>query len=608
MQAVAPGQSKEPRCSLEPGPAAWWTMGLCALAVGVIAGFGAVVFRAMIGGFHNLLFLGLWSFDYDANVHTPPSPWGAWIILVPALGAIGVAFLVTTFAPEAKGHGVPEVMDAIYRKDGRIRPIVAVIKSLASALSIGSGGSVGREGPIIQVGAAFGSTIGQLVAMPARQRALLIAAGAGAGIAATFNTPIGGIVFAVELMLPFVTSLSLLWVGLSCVTATYIGRMFFGVVPSFNVPSLLLIVPSLPLTEGSDLALPVLPWFALLGIILGVLAWLLTRGIYWFEDLFDALPGNYYTRHISGMLLVGLIMYGFMAFSERYFGQPNHYYVQGVGYATIMDILRGELTAPGFLLLLVVAKLLVTCLTLGSGASGGVFSPSMFLGAALGGCFGSTLLHVLPDLPMTPAHFAYAGMAGMVGGTTGAVLTGTIMIFEMTRDYTVILPVILTVVLACAVRNWLSPSTIYTLKLLRRGEIVPQGLQARLGEVKSRHLMTGDFLLLPQGQASNPDIVREALLREHVVVVTGLDDRILGVFDERSRLDYPGGQFPPPGCCHVVVDPEAPLNAVLRAIDQAGARVALVTRISPAEIPKVLGVITERDIARLAYATARLTD
>ncbi|MFZ0507699.1 MAG: chloride channel protein, partial [Methylocella sp.] len=433
------------------------------------------------------------------------------------------------------------------------------------------------------------------------QRALLIAAGGGGGIAATFNTPIGGIVFAVELMLPFATPLSLLWVGLSCVTATYIGRVFFGVLPSFNVPSF-------PLIEVSGLALPVLPWFALLGLILGVLAWLLTRGIYWFEDLFDAMPGNYYTRHISGMLLVGLVMYGFMAFSERYFGQPNHYYVQGVGYATIMDILRGELTASDFLLLLVVAKLLATCLTLGSGASGGVFSPSMFLGAALGGCFGSTLLHVLPDLPMTPAHFAYAGMAGMVGGTTGAVLTGTIMIFEMTRDYTVILPVILTVVLACAVRNWLSPSTIYTLKLRRRGGIVPQGLQARMGERKSRHVMTADFLLLPQEQASKPDIVRQALLRERVVVVTGPDDRILGVFDERSRLDSPDGQLPPPACCYVVVDPEAPLNAVLRAIDQAGARLALVTRTAPAETQEVLGVITERDIARLAYATARLTD
>ena len=390
---------------MEPQPVAWWVMVLCSLAVGVIAGLGAVVFRAMIGGFHNLLFLGQWSFDYDANVHTPPSPWGAWIILVPVLGAIGVAFLVKTFAPEAKGHGVPEVMDAIYHQDGRIRPIVALIKSLASALSIGSGGSVGREGPIIQVGAAFGSTLGQVITMPVRQRALLIAAGAGGGIAATFNTPIGGIVFAVELMLPFATPLSLLGVALSCVTATYIGRAFFGVLPSFNVPSLSLIVPSLPLIEGSDLALPVLPWFALFGLILGVLAWLLTRGIYWFEDLFDAMPGNYYTRHMSGMLLVGLVMYGFMALSQRYFDQPNHYYVQGVGYATIMDILRGDLTASGFLLLLVVAKLLVTCLTLGSGASGGVFSPAMFLGAALGGCFGSTLLHVLPDLPDDPCPF-----------------------------------------------------------------------------------------------------------------------------------------------------------------------------------------------------------
>jgi chloride channel protein, CIC family len=583
-------------------------MMLCALAVGVIAGLGAVAFRAMIGGLHNFLFLGLWSFDYDANIHTPPSPWGAWIIVVPVLGAIAVAYLVNTFAPEAKGHGVPEVMDAIYRKDGRIRPIVAVIKSLASALSIGSGGSVGREGPIIQVGAAFGSTVGQLVAMPARQRALLIAAGAGSGIAATFNTPIGGIVFAVELMLPFATPPSLLWVGLSCVTATYIGRLFFGDLPSFNVPSLSVIVPSLSLVEGSDLALPVLPWFAVLGLIVGVLAWLMARGMYWFEDLFDAMPGNYYTRHISGMLLVGLVMYGFMALSERYFGQPNHYYVQSVGYATIMDILRGELTAPGFLLLLVVAKFLVTCLTLGSGASGGVFSPSMFLGAALGGCFGSALLHVLPDLPMTPAHFAYAGMAGMVGGTTGAVLTGTIMIFEMTRDYTVILPVILAVVLACAVRNWLSPSTIYTLKLLRRGEIVPQGLQARMGETKSRDVMTADFLLLAQEQASKPDIVRQALLREHVVVVTGPDDRILAVFDDRSWLESPDGQLPQPVCCHIVVDPEAPLNAVLRAIDQAGARLALVTRAAPAETQEVLGVITERDVARLAYATARLTD
>jgi chloride channel protein, CIC family len=220
--------------SREPdSTASWWVMVLSALAVGLIAGFGAVVFRWMIGGFHNLLFLGQLSTDYDANVHTPASPWGAWIIAIPVVGAIGVAFLVKTFAPEAKGHGVPEVMDAIYYQGGKIRPIVAAVKSVASALSIGSGGSVGREGPIIQIGAAFGSTVGQVIAMPVRQRAILIAAGAGGGIAATFNTPIGGIVFAVELMLPVVSPLSLLCVALSSVTATWIGRSFFGAVPSF---------------------------------------------------------------------------------------------------------------------------------------------------------------------------------------------------------------------------------------------------------------------------------------------------------------------------------------------------------------------------------------
>jgi len=289
-----------------------------------------------------------------------------------------------------------------------------------------------------------------------------------------------------------------------------------------------------------------------------------------------------------------------MAFSERLFGQPNHYYVQGVGYATIMDILRGDLTAPGFLMLLVAAKLLLTCLTLGSGASGGVFSPAMFLGAALGGAFGSAVLHFVPGLPMSPAHFAYAGMAGMVGGTTGAVLTGTIMIFEMTRDYTVILPVILTVALACAVRAWLSPATIYTLKLLRRGAVAPQGLQARMGERACAQIMTADFRLLSQQQASEPNAFRAAILSGEVVVVNGPDNRIAGVVDERSGLESDSG--------YVIVEPEQGLDAVLRAIDQAGARIALVVRKDARGKENVLGVITEHAMAELVYAAARLVE
>jgi CIC family chloride channel protein len=208
-------------------------------------------------------------------------------------------------------------MDAIYYQGGKIRPIVAAVKSVASAISIGSGGSVGREGPIIQIGAAFGSTVGEAIGMPVRQRAILIAAGAGGGIAATFNTPIGGIVFAIELMMPFVSPLSLLCVALSCVTATSIGRSYFGVLPSFNVPALALV-------EGPGVPVEAFPWFILFGLVIGLMAWVMTRGIYWFEDLFDAMPGNYYTRHISGMLLVGLILYGFMSLSSPWFGQANH--------------------------------------------------------------------------------------------------------------------------------------------------------------------------------------------------------------------------------------------------------------------------------------------
>jgi chloride channel protein, CIC family len=580
--------------STEPRPAAWWVMLVSALAVGLIAGYGAVVFRAMIGAIHNLSFLGRLAFEYDANLHTPVPPWGFWIILVPVAGAIVVAFLVKTFAPEAKGHGVPEVMDAVYYHEGRIRPIVAAVKSIASAVSIGSGGSVGREGPIIQIGAAFGSSVGQIIPMPARQRAMLIAAGAGGGIAATFNTPIGGIMFAIELVMPVVSPMSLLCVALSCITATYVGRSFFGVFPSFNVPSLALV-------EGPGVPVSVLPWFVLFGLLLGLIAWVMTRGIYWFEDFFDSLPGNYYTRHMSGMLLVGLIVYGFMSYSTPLFGQPNHYYVQGVGYATIMDILRGELTAVGFLLLLAVAKLLVTGLTLGSGASGGVFSPSMFIGAALGGCVGSALGQVFLGFAASPAHFAYAGMAAMVGGTTGAAVTATIMVFEMTRDYTAILPVILTVTLASAVRQWLSPSTIYTLKLLRRGHVVPQGLQGWMGELRSANVMSTDFQLVSEEQAKDVGALERALRARRVVVVKGADPSPRAVIESVSQLDSPAP--------HVLVEPGHKVHEVLRAMHEAGARVAVVTGVSAATgRPEVLGVITERDIVNAAYVMAKLGD
>ena len=262
------------------------TMTLMALAVGLVAGFGAVLFRGLIAFFHNLLFRGQIAFIYDANVHSAASPWAAGVVLVPVVGAVGVAFLVKMFAPEAKGHGVPEVMDAIYYDSGRIRPVVAVVKSMASALSIGSGGAVGREGPIIQIGSAFGSTLGQVIRMPDHQRVTLVAAGAAGGIAATFNTPIGGLVFAIELLLPAVNATTLLPVALATVTATYVGRYFLGLQPALNTPELM--IPSVHLDSVAEY-----PCYVVLGLLIGLLGTLLTRAIYWSEDRFDALPGNY---------------------------------------------------------------------------------------------------------------------------------------------------------------------------------------------------------------------------------------------------------------------------------------------------------------------------
>ena len=295
-------------------------LSLIAVLVGLITGFGAVIFRALIGLIHNVAFLGSFSIAYDASVFTPPSPWGAFVILVPVIGGVFVTFLITNFAPEARGHGVPEVMDAIYYKDGVIRPVVALIKSLASAMSIGTGAAVGREGPIIQIGAALGSTLGQVIRMAPWQRITLVACGAGAGIASTFNTPIGGVMFAIELMMPELSARTFLPVALATGTATFIGRIFFGIHPAFAIPTELL-------TSEHPATFAALILFALLGGLIGLAATAFIRGLSFAEDLFEHI-GNPYLRHIVGMLGLGILIYVL-------FRTAGHYYVEGVGYSTI---------------------------------------------------------------------------------------------------------------------------------------------------------------------------------------------------------------------------------------------------------------------------------
>jgi CIC family chloride channel protein len=456
---------------------------LIAIGVGLITGLGAIVFRGLIGLIHNLFFLGQLTVTYDANVYTPASPWGAGIILVPAIGGLAVVFIVSRFAPEARGHGVPEVMDAIFYRDGRIRPVVAVAKSLASALSIGTGAAVGREGPIIQIGASLGSTVGQVIRMEAWQRITLVAAGAGAGIAATFNTPIGGVMFAIELMLPEVSVRTFLPVALATGTATFIAQFVLGLRPAFQVP-LKFILSSHPAPFYALLL------YALLGAAMGLAATGFIRGLHYCEGVFERIR-NPYARHATGMLLVGMLMYAFLRFS-------GHYHIEGVGYSTVQDVLAGGVVAAPFLISLFAGKLVGTSLSLGSGSSGGIFSPSLFMGATLGAGFGA-LVHLListPDMPI--AAFAMIGMAAMIGGATGAAMTAVTMIFEMTRDYNIVMPMIVAVAVSIGVRRVLSSENIYTIKLVARRHFIPKSMHANMFLVRrAGDVMEKDFMVLP---------------------------------------------------------------------------------------------------------------
>ena len=489
-------------------------LSLLGLVVGTVTGAGAVLFRMLIGLIHNLFFLGQLSSEYDANQFTPVSPWGAFVILVPVAGGLGVTFLVSHFAPEAKGHGVPEVIDSVYYKGGVIRPVVALVKSLASALAIGSGSAVGREGPIIQIGSALGSTLGQMIRMTAGQRITLVAAGAGAGIAATFNTPIGGVMFAIEMILPEIGVDSFLPVAISTGAATYLGRLFLGDQPAFTVPPL---VP-LPNTPATIITLFL---YALLGIASGVAAALFIRSLHWTEDLFDKIKGRY-VRHALGMLLVGILMY---LLHVRY----GQYFVDGVGYATVQGILQDQFPLVSLLALLFLCKLLATTISLGSGSSGGIFSPSLFLGATLGGCIAAAVLEIAPSAPVSIPAFAMVGMGAVVGGGTGAAMAAVTMVFEMTRDYGIIMPMIVAVALSLGIRRLLSPESVYTLKLVRRGHPVPQVRHAnmflvhRAKEVMERHVAIlpaetdfADFLGRPEFQGT----------RVHILTTHG--DRIVG--------------------------------------------------------------------------------
>ena len=422
---------------------------LLALVVGVAAGLGAIVFRELVQGI-TWITTGHTEFGQDGHVVSDHLPWLglSFYVLVPAIGGIVYGPLVYRFAREARGHGVPEVMVAVAEKGGRIRPRVAVVKALASAITIGTGGSVGREGPIVQIGSATASTLGQWIRTPDSRMRILVACGAGGGIAATFNAPITGVFFAVEIILRELSAEGLFAIMLSAMVADAVA------IPVLGGHAFLAQFPLATALHHSQNYLLV----ALLAVIAAAVGQLFRVVLYATEDLCDLLWRGRpeWARPIAGGLVVGVVL----------LGVPQLF---GVGYPVMFKALDGDYAA-WFLLVLIVGKVVATSLTLGFGGSGGVFAPSLFVGLMTGTLFGVGVQHLFGGAAGSPALYAAVGMAGVFGSSTRAPLTALASVVEMTGDYALTLPIMLTVGVATVVSRAFGYGTIYTTKLLRRGQ------------------------------------------------------------------------------------------------------------------------------------------
>jgi len=419
-------------------------MVLVAVVIGLLGGLCAVGFREFIQIVNRIA----WHEGPYSLGHIAGLPWW-WKVLAPAVGGLIVGLIIYFFAREAKGHGVPEVMEAVALRGGRIRPRVVIAKLLASGISIGSGGSVGREGPIVQIGSALGSTIGQWLRVDERRLRTLVGCGAAAGIAGTFNAPVAGALFAVEIILGDFGVAQFSPIVISSVAATVVSQHFLGDFPAFEVPAYSLV-------HASELFA-----YAALGILAALVALAFIRVLYGMEDVFDRIRVFSPAKTLVGGALIGFIGIGL----------PH---VFGVGYEAINEALNGNLMWQ-FMLLLVVAKIIAVAITIGSGGSGGIFAPSLFIGAMLGGAVGTVVHSIWPVETAGTGAYALVGMGAVVAAGTHAPITAILIIFELTGEYKIILPLMISCIIATLLATRLQGSSIYTLKLLRRGIDIHRG-------------------------------------------------------------------------------------------------------------------------------------
>jgi CIC family chloride channel protein len=547
--------------------------------IGILAGIIAYFLYDLIGLFTNLTYYHEWSFHFRSPEHTPL---GLWIIITPAIGGIIVGFLAKYGSEKIRGHGIPEAMEAVLISRSQIEAKVAILKPLSAAIAIGTGGPFGAEGPIIQTGGAFGSLVGQLISTTAAERKVLLACGAGAGMAATFNAPIAGVILAIELLLFEFRSRSFIPLVIASTLATSVRTVLLGQRSMFTMAN-----ADFDILRG-------LPFYLLLGVLCGIAAIGFTKSLYWVEDQFDRLPIDNLWHPAIGALGLGVI--GF--FIPR---------VLGVGYDTISDILNNSL-ALKLLILIAVFKALALVISLGSGTSGGLLAPMFMSSAALGGVFAMAVNRIIPGAHLSPGAYALVAMAAVFGAASRATFAFIVFAFEITRDFNAILPLMLGCVIADLIALRYSPSSIMSEKLSRRGLRVPEDLDAGVFKVvRVDEVMRKDVRPIPQEMtvaelaertsggkpyASTANGREPAFDLTQGLPIIGKDGRLAGIVTQgdllRALESDPSGKLTVleagSGAPIVAYPDELVHDAVLRMLQYDVGRLPVVRREDPGEM------------------------
>jgi len=455
-----------------------------AIIIGLLAGGGAIGFRFIIKAMHSVFFQ---SWEYSLDIVKEMSWWER--VIIPAIGGLLVGPIVYRFANEVKGSGVPEVMESVALRGGSIRFRVLVAKTLAAATTIGSGGSAGREGPIIQIGSAIGSALGQIFNLSAVKLRTLVACGAAAGIAATFNAPIAGALFAVEVILGNFAITQFSPIVISSVVATVLSRHFIGDFPAFIVPQYNMIS-----------AYEFIP-YSIIGILAGFISVLFIISVFKTQDIFEKLKVSDFLKPALGGLIVGIIAIVY----------PQVY---GVGYESINDALWGK-DVTFLLAILIFMKIIATSATLGSGGSGGVFAPSLFIGAMLGGLIGEQTHAMFPHIAADSGAYALVGMGAIVAGVTHAPISAILIIFEMTNDYLIIPPLMVACIGSVLISSLVKKESMYTMKLVKRGINIFEGKDINiLRRIKVNEILFKDILTIHHNDTFQ-EIIKKMLSSKH---------------------------------------------------------------------------------------------